>query len=184
MNRHQKKRLYTDLAIILISIAVAVILLKSGAVEHLLLTTGEVRVFGNFLAGALFTSTFTIAPATVALLEIGKLIPPLEVALVGGLGAAVGDFIIFLFLRNRLAEDLRFILRGQRHLYETIVGRRFFRFLTPLLGALIIASPLPDEIGLAILGFSRLGTSILLPVSFLANAVGIFIVAAVGRFIG
>jgi hypothetical protein len=42
------------------------------------------------------------------------------------------------------------------------------------LGALIIASPLPDEFGLALMGISRMRALVLMPISFVMNALGIY----------
>ena len=57
-----------------------------------------------------------------------------------------------------------------------------FRFMTPLLGVLIIASPLPDEIGLALLGFSRAKTFQILPIAFIMNFIGIYAIAVIAHY--
>jgi hypothetical protein len=49
------------------------------------------------------------------------------------------------------------------------------KWISPILGALIIASPLPDEFGLALLGLSRTRISILIPVSFIMNFLGVYL---------
>jgi hypothetical protein len=44
-----------------------------------------------------------------------------------------------------------------------------------VLGAFIIASPLPDELGLTLMGMSKVRLAVLVPVSFVMNAVGIYL---------
>ena len=46
-----------------------------------------------------------------------------------------------------------------------------------MLGAAIIASPLPDEIGLSLMGMSKTRVAVLIPVSFAMNALGICLLA-------
>ena len=48
-------------------------------------------------------------------------------------------------------------------------------------GALIIALPLPDEIGLVMMGLSRMKARHLIPISFVLNSLGIALVGLVAR---
>ena len=58
---------------------------------------------------------------------------------------------------------------------------KFFRWLTFLVGGLIIASPFPDELGISLLGFSKMRTSWFIPLSFAFNFVGILLVGLVAK---
>ncbi len=49
----------------------------------------------------------------------------------------------------------------------------------PMLDALIIASPLPDEFGVSLLGLSKVRVAVLLPIAFVMNFLGILAVAGV-----
>lgn len=171
-----------DIGIIVLSIFIAVLLAKTGVLQSILTATRELELIGSFIAGIFFTSIFTTAPAVVVLGQIAQANSPLLVAISGGLGALLGDFIIFRFVKDRLSEDLLLFI-GERRRVRAIFHRRFFRYLTMFLGALIIASPLPDELGLALLGFSKIRTSLFIPFSFLANGAGIYIIGLVARAI-
>ncbi|MFH1990444.1 MAG: hypothetical protein ABIJ19_01135 [Patescibacteria group bacterium] len=63
----------------------------------------------------------------------------------------------------------------------SIFKLRIFRWSLAFLGALVIASPLPDELGLMMLGFSKMKTSLFVPVSFLFNSLGILIIGLIAR---
>ena len=46
----------------------------------------------------------------------------------------------------------------------------------PLTGAIIIASPLPDELGLAMMGLSRVPIAAFIPISYTMNFLGILLI--------
>lgn len=182
MNAKNKKNLTRDLIIIGFSFFVAVLVAVSDLAPNLLTATSEVKFLGSFIAGMFFTSIFTTAPATVVLFEISKANSILEVALLGGLGALVGDLVIFRFFKNSLAKDIGYLTRtpGIKRL-AAIFKTKLFRYLIPFLGALIIASPLPDEIGLALMGFSKLKTRFFIPLSFVLNSLGILLIGLIAK---
>ena len=53
------------------------------------------------------------------------------------------------------------------------------RWLTFLVGALIITSSLPDEFGLALIGISKIRIHYLFITSFLFNALGILVISGI-----
>lgn len=180
--QNHKNNLVRGLAVIILSILIAVILAKTGALESLITSTQEVRFIGSFIAGILFVSVFTAAPATVALGEIAQSNSVITVAIIGGLGALVGDLLIFRFVKNKLSEDLVRLLRISRsERLVSIFKTRLFKWLAPLVGALIIASPLPDEIGVAMLGLSKMKNSLFIPLSLVLNSAGILIIGLIAK---
>ncbi len=179
MPRYKKpQHIAKDIIILLVSLFAGFILYKSNIVINVGQNANGISLIVAFIAGIFFTSAFTIAPAGVVLAELMKTTPVFEVALMGSIGAVIGDLIIFLFIRDSLCDDLNYMLKVvhfQR--YKVLFHRRFFRFVTPLIGGLIIASPLPDEIGLAMMGLSKVRTSVLIPITFGMNFVGIILIA-------
>lgn len=140
--------------------------------------------FGLFLAGMFFVSTFTVAPAIVVLSELASTFNPLQIALIGGLGAVAGDYLIFRFLQDRVFEELTPIFLKTvgsklRHIFHT----PFFAWLSPVLGAIIISSPFPDELGIGLLGISKLKHWQFLFISYALNTVGIFVVVSIAQFL-
>lgn len=179
----EKHFLLQDAAIIFISVLVAVILAKTGILKNLLTSTKEYELFGGFISGMFFTSVFTTPPATVALGEIARVDGIIMTAVVGALGAVVGDLVIFRFIRDRFAEHLLELV-GHKSLgrrFKALLKLRYFRWFTFLLGGLIIASPLPDELGVSLLGFSKMRMSWFIPLSFVCNFIGIILIGLVAR---
>lgn len=158
------------------SVALAVLLLRTGAIHQLLSQTASAPWFGSLIAGMLYSSLFTVAPATVALAAIGQVAPAWQIALVGGIGAMIGDQVIFRFFRSEISSQL--LLRAPRLGHWLL--RRSIRWPLAVLGAAIIASPLPDEIGLSLLGLSHVRDRTLLMLTFVLNGIGIWVIASLG----
>lgn len=176
------KNLGRDMFFILLSILFASALIRFGVIKNIIGVAEEGKIIGSFLAGVFFTSAFTIAPASIALAELSQTIPPIVLAFWGACGAVVGDMMLFLFIRDRFADDLAKALHAYHDKKLTrFFHRRFFRWLTPLIGAIIIASPLPDEMGITMMGVSKIRTSSLIAISFIMNFIGVLIVASLAN---
>lgn len=176
------KNLREDIVSVGVSVLIAWFLISSGAFSSILADTDAGRIFESFVIGIFFTSAFTLAPAAVFLGELSQHVSPWTVALFGALGAMCGDLLLFLFIRDRLADDIKamFPKRAVRHVLNSFhLG--FWKWLAPILGALIIASPLPDEFGLSLLGLSRTRLAVLMPVAFVMNFLGILLVASIAH---
>lgn len=174
-----------DIGVIALSIVVAVLLARSGIVGELLASVGGFALIGGFLAGMFFVSVFTVAPAAAVLIELFRANSLLEVALAAAAGGLLGDWVMFRFLRDHIAADLAYLARRSPLRRLLAVFRlKCFHWLTPLVGALIVASPLPDEIGLALMGISGLRTALFLPLSFGLNFLGILALGLIARVAG
>lgn len=171
------KHLFWDLVAIVLSFWVATEMFQSNVVGNFL--NNHTNALGSFIAGVFFTSAFTIAPAAAILGVLATKISPVTVALFGAVGAVIGDLIIFTFVKDRFAEDILHLMGPEKKKFMHLIHMRLFRWLTPFIGALIIASPLPDEFGLLLLGITKTKTKILIPVSFVMNFIGIVLVAMV-----
>lgn len=181
MDNHRSD-LIRDLGTIILSILVAVILAKTGALEGLMTSTQGMRFIGSFIAGIFFVSVFTAAPATVALGEIAQSNSVITTAILGGFGALVGDLIIFRFVKDRVSQHFSYLVRvSKSQRIVSIFKLKLFRWMIPFIGALIIASPLPDEIGVTMLGLSKMKNSYFILLSFILNSAGILIIGLIAK---
>lgn len=170
-----------DIGTIVLSVFVAIFIVESGII-HRVLASSESHIIGSFIAGIFFTSVFTVAPATVVLFEIAGSNSIFIVAIFGAIGALLGDLIIFRFVHEHLAADLMEFLKERRHKRLALLFRsRLYRRLVPFLGALVIASPLPDEIGLVMLGASHVKTPMFVAISLIFNFLGILAIGLVAK---
>lgn len=178
--RHEVK----DGVIILLSVVLAIIVAEINLVERLLLISEDIRIVGSFVAGLFFTSLFTTAPAIVVLGEISQVEPVFIVAVVGAVGAVIGDLLIFYLFKNHISNDLDGLInRMNSNPIKIIFQNRGFRWVGILVGALIIASPFPDELGIAMMGISKLRIKIFVPISFAFNFLGILAIGFASRLI-
>ncbi len=181
VNSH-KKRLAQDLWVIVFSVVIAVIFAKSSLLDSFLGSVQNFYILGSFIAGLFFTSIFTTAPAIIVLGTLSAAFNPWIVAIVGGLGALIGDFVIFNFMKGHISEDVDYLLsQTKSKRIQDIFKHRFVRWSLAFVGALIIASPLPDELGLALMGMSKLSTTKFALISFTFNALGILVISYVAR---
>ena len=172
-----------DVLIIVTSITVAVILVQTESLVRILGSTQEFKLFGSLVAGLFFTSIFTTAPAIVTLGEIARIHAIVPTALFGAVGAVIGDLVIFRFVRDKFSEHLVELV-GHRNIgrrIHTLFKRRLFRWVSLFVGGFIIASPLPDELGISVFGFSKMKTSKFIILSFFFNFVGIVLIGLVAR---
>ena len=166
---------YKNLTYLFISLLLAFFLINSGFFHRFLFQLGSLGYIGAFFGGVLFVSTFTVAIGSVILIILAETLSPIEIGLIGGLGAVVGDLTIFHFIRNTgLKSEINHFFEffgGDKisHLLHT----KYFSWTLPVIGALIIASPLPDELGVSLMGISRMKLINFLFISFLLNSFGI-----------
>ena len=178
----RNNRLSQDVILLVVSIFFAIFLVRSGVANQLVSSLNGLQWFGIILVGLFFTSFFTIAPSIVLITVFAKSTPLFTLAVLGGLGAMIGDYLMFLIVKDRFSEDIRYLVsfsKGNRLI--NIFRTHLFKSIVPFVGALIIVSPFPDEIGVAMLGMSKINNKIFLLLSFVLSGVGIVIVGWLGR---
>ncbi len=159
--------------------------MENGTITSFLTSTREHIILGSFVAGFFFTFAFTTAPAIAVLAEIAQANSIHLVALFGASGALLGDLIIFLFLKDRLREDLSYLMKKTRlkRLFS-IFKFKHFRWLTPVVGGLIIASPFPgDELGVSMMGLAKMTTVSFMGISLFFNFLGIVTIGIIANMI-
>lgn len=171
----RSSRLIVDGAVIVAGLLVAFVFLKYGSLENLPQHSQVLIYVWSAIAGLFFTSVLTVAPAAVVLAGLAPLGSLWILVCTAAFGAMVGDILILTFFKEHVAKDVQQYIRiPQRSRWRSILRHRFARWMLALAGAIVIASPLPDEIGLAMMGLSRVTLRVLAPVSFVLNLVGIY----------
>lgn len=181
MKKDIPKKSFPEGVPIVLGIFVAVFMLWSDIVPRLLLASGGNTVLGAFLGGVFFTSIITVVPATVALGQVAQFGGVFTTALFGAFGAVAGDLILFRFVRDRFAARMRHVMTAPTWAsrLDRIICLHCFRWVTWFVGALFIISPLPDELGISLLGFSSISAGRFALLAFCLHFVGIFTVGLV-----
>lgn len=171
------KKITVKTIIFILSLSLAWYLLKSGILDHLIDIILPIMFLAPFLAGMLYTSFLTTPLAIAMFLVLAPVMNPILLALVAGLGAAVVDLILVKLFREDLKKDVGFLTREFK-LKLIMHFLKLFKldFLVPLIGALIIASPLPDELGLFLLGQTKLKYREIGILVYVLNTAGILLI--------
>jgi len=174
---------YKNTVLLAASLFVFFYFLNSDFIKNLIVNVGSLGYLGAFIAGIFFVSTFSVAPSLVVLYYLATQHNPWEVALLAGLGAVVGDYLIFRFFKDAVFAELKPHFLFFKPSFERIFASPYFFWLVPFVGAVIIASPLPDELGLSLMGLSKIKNWQFLLLSFFLNSIGIFILVSLPRII-
>jgi len=176
---------YKNLTVVFLSIVLAVVLSRFAVFHSFLLHLGGFGYIGAFIAGALFVSTFTVATSALILLTLSETLSPIEIGLIAGLGAVVGDMLIFRLVKDNLTNEIEDIynhMDRKKHL-KKLFHSKYFNWMLPVLGSIIIASPLPDELGVSLMGISKMNNLKFMLLSYVLNSIGIFLVVSASVFI-
>lgn len=173
---------YKNITYFCISIAISLFLLTNPSFKYILLHIGKAGYIGAFFAGMLFASTFTITIGGVILLFLAETLLPYEIGLLAGLGSVFADSIIFNLIRSKsLVDEIKYFFQyfGGNNI-KHLIHSKYFSWTLPVIGAILIASPLPDELGVGLMGISKLKTYQFLILSFVLNTTGIILFVSAG----
>lgn len=173
---------YPYLTVVLVSIGIAVYLAGNEGFKNWVYQLGNTGYLGVLFGGLLFTSSFTVPISIVAIGILAENLNPINLALVGAIGSAIGDYLVFRLIKDHLGEEVEGLL-GKKELNHInhFLKIRYIAWSLPIVGALVIASPLPDEVGISLLGISRVSTWKFLLISYISNAFGILAIASVAK---
>lgn len=168
---------YKNLTLFFGSLLLVVFLRRVGVFEEIVSGLGDFGYIGAFFAGMMGVLTFTVSFGVVLLLELAGNLTIWEVGLIAGIGAVFGDFLIFRFVRGGLLKEIEPLYNqfGRKYLNH-LLCTKYFSWTLPFVGALIVASPLPDELGVTLMGISRLKTWQFVLISFALNVFGITLI--------
>ena len=185
IREHWNRWRFSNTILLIVSSALFIYLANTPAMDEWIVRAGNLGYLGAFMVGLLSVSTFTVAPATLVLFHLAENLHVIEVALLAGLGAMAGDFLIFKLVRGKaLYKELRPVFaKIRRHqTVRQIFKSPLFAWVVPVFGAFVIAFPLlPDEVGLSILGMSNISRLRFIMLTFALNAVGIFLIVSLSR---
>lgn len=176
MDRNLKELIFKA-GIFILSLSLAWWLIKSGYLQGVVETVLPLRFIAEITAGALYVFFLTSPVAVAMLVVLAGANNPIITALLAGFGAVLGDLLILKFFRKELSSDLKLVSR-ELHLQRvnTLLRKLHLNFLVPFLGAAIVASPFPDELGLLMLGASRLSYHRLAVLTYVLNTAGILLI--------
>lgn len=180
---------YPKLLLILCTIIFAAILFHEAKdyapLHEFLLSSGYI---GTFISGIFYAYGFTAAPATAILLVFAEQQNIFLACLIAGFGALISDLVIFLFVKHTLKNELNKleheqIIQDFEREEKKIFGK-YYKHIFPAFAGFLIASPLPTEIGVAIMAHvKRISMKKFLLIAWILHTIGIFIVLSIGKIL-
>lgn len=159
LNRWWLRYEYKHTTAAILALILFVVLLDTAVLNGPFSYLESQEYLGGFIVGILSASFFTAAPAAVLLVHLAQNnLDPLALAVLVGAGGAVGDLLLLLFFEERIYHELLPVFRRLRFKWAgKRQPRRRRRMSVPLLltGSAVIMTPLPDEVGIGMLGISR-----------------------------
>ncbi len=182
MLRKRRGWRYKNTTLLVLSLIAFIFFLDQNFLQAFIKSAGSFGYLGSFISGLFFVSVFTVAPASAILFEISKTLNPYGVAVFAGMGAVLGDYVILRFLKDGVFEELLPLFKKARGSFlSTLFSSPFFSWMIPLIGAIIIVSPFPDEVGISLMGLSKIKNWQFILVTFLLNSIGIFIIISLAQ---
>lgn len=174
---------YKNLTLLAISLVFAFWLSTFKPFNDFLLTLGNYSYVGAFLGGFFFVSTFTVATGGLALFILAREMNPVALVILAGFGALLSNLLVFRFIKDGVEVEVERLYKnfGGNHLNH-LLHSRHFRWSLPVIGALIILSPLPDDLGVSLMGISKMKTSQFALFSLVLNVIGLIILVIIAKY--
>ncbi|MBS3089578.1 hypothetical protein J4461_01715 [Candidatus Pacearchaeota archaeon] len=172
---------YPKITILIIIIFAAYIIFSNANIGNFFIGLEKNnKLLATFVFGLFFSFGFT-TPIAVGFFIVSQPENIILSAVIGGIGALIGDILIFSFFRLSLKDEFlrlsrnSILVKGEAIIKKSLSKYIKIYLLYALIG-LVISSPLPDEIGILMLaGLTRVKLDKLIILSFLLNTIGIFI---------
>ncbi len=180
---------YPRLVSLALCFGLAYVLFAAGLFDALHAHINGFGYVSVFLAGLLFSYGFTTPFAIALFLEFGSGVNIFIAAPLAGFGALLADMVIVSVLRYSHFHDevlrlrmTRIAMRIRALLHHEKISEAMRRYLLWSIAGLVIASPLPDEFGVAIVnGISDIDPRKFAVLCFALNTLGIALILLAGR---
>lgn len=174
---------YPKFLALLASFVLAYLLFHVGAFDALEQFLDGYGYVSMFLGGLLFSFGFTTPFAIGIFVATADHVHPVPGALIAGIGALLVDLTIFEFIRFEFLDEIRklkttaLIMRARAWMHHESIPERIREYMFWGFAGLIIASPLPDELGVTMISsITELEEKKFGMFCFVMNTIGVFVI--------
>ncbi len=168
--RHHRK----ELIAFSVGILLAALALLMPNMHRALDRLDQLGYAGMFLTGIMYGSGLTSGLAIIIFADAPSHLNPILVGLIGGLGSALYDLLIFQITRQQSEHGwLASVLQKIRHRHPIP------NWIEMLTGFAILVSPLPDELAAGLFGLGKSRARKFFAYSFASNTIGVLIINGV-----
>ena len=132
------------------------------------------QILYTFIAGAMYSFSFTAGFSVLLFSELSisqDMILPLS--LIAACGGLIADMLIFRFIKDVILRELG---SHTKKFIEKATKTKIAKVCLGVVGAIIIASPFPDEIGLTFMGVSKIKFWELVVLTYVLDAIGCYLI--------
>lgn|SRR3990167_5995953 len=172
---------YKNLSLLTFGLIVGILLYRSEAFKEALVGLGSFSYVSALLAGVLYDTTFTVSTSIAILLVLVKTMSYVPLIILSTIGAVIGDYLVFKFVKDGLMRELvpveaafeKEVGHRRVHYFKHLFHSRYFHWTLPVVAVIMIGTPLPNELGIGLLGASGVKTKNLLIISLIFNFIGL-----------
>jgi hypothetical protein len=139
--------------------------------------------FGTFIAGLLYPYAFTSAAGTAILIIIAKEQNLFMAGIIASSGAFISDIIIFFFVKCTFSKEMQglskeaFVQNLSKLIPDSIRA-----YLLASFAAVLIASPLPTEIGIMLMAsIKKITTKKFVAIIYFLHVAAIFVILLISK---
>lgn len=177
--RNVKRRLskHKTFLMIFVGILIAYMLVNNSYFYTAMDSLKHIPLIGALVAGFFFSSALTTVPSLTVLYFLAAGYNPFLIAFFGAMGAVIADINLYRYVVSGVVDEMEHDFKWIAKL-EKYRNKGIYKTILPIVGGIIIASPFPDELGIALLGSKKINPWKFAAISFVANFIGILIVAS------
>lgn len=181
---------YPKLFLLLISFYIARLILTDANNFYFHEIIDRLGYGASFLSGFFFNFGFTFAPSVAALIVLSNTQHFLLSGIVASLGSIFGNYFFYRIIKISFEDEIKQL--SSSSLFKAVAQKLHNKtplwirsYILPIFAGIIVSTPLPDELGVAMIASShKISFPIFSVVTFVFSAFGIFIILAIGRLIG
>jgi hypothetical protein len=172
---------YPKIFFMLLAVIIAYFIFKNPISTNLTSNLNQFNYLGDFVAGMFFALGFS-APFAIGFFVISHPENIFLSAVIGAIGASISDLLIFKFMKFSFANEFKELrktkaLKKIKEIFDYSFKIRVRHYLLYAFAGVIIATPLPDEIGVSMLaGLTTIKQKVLLVISFILHLITILII--------
>lgn len=173
---------YPKLILLCLSIILAYLFFQADFFREVAVKLNSHGYVSILFAGFLFSYGFTAPFAVGFFVSLAPQVNIFLAAPLAGIGAVLSDVLIFRFIRASFRDEfdtlkLTFLFQKIRALFDGHLSDRLKRYVLWAVAGFLIASPLPDEFGVSLVGgFTEINQKVFSVISFSLNTFGIFVI--------
>ena len=173
---------YKNLTILILTFILSFVIGSYDPFKDLLFTLGYSAAF---LAGVIFISTFTAPISAAILLILAERYSLLWLGVFSALGVIISTLFFSSFTKDGLVNELDPLyeqVTGKNHFHK-LLNTKHFRWLLPVVGTLLILTPLPHTVGINFMGIHKLKNYQFVALSTLVSIIGLAFILFLSLFI-